>query len=86
MLKSFLILTIFLSVLVMIGTFIPEPLTDTINDAFVYFLSMIINFNFISEPITTALLNSMQILGNFYLGIAYFLMGRWLLNKTSGSA
>lgn len=78
---SKVIKTIFLMIIIsalftLISSQIPNPVTTTINNAFVYFLSYINYLNVILD--VSAIFICMKILANFIVSVLYFLAVHWI--------
>ena len=78
MLKTILMLGIIIGVLSVIGVLIPDQITAEINNAVVYFLSAIWNLDILID--VSVVFGCLQVLANFYFGIAVFWVFYWGIN------
>lgn len=75
-LKISLIIAVVIAIFSTIGLLIPDRLTSSMTDSITYFLNFI---NYLKPLLDVSVVfNSIQILFNFFLGVALFKMLRWI--------
>lgn len=80
MLKTLLVLVIFLSALTIISALIPQQLTTEINESFVYFLGQINNLRPISPVIVSTIFDIIYVLGNYMVLVGTYFGIKEILN------
>lgn len=82
MLRILISLAIVISILTVLTSVVPNPLTAQINASFVYFLSYVHSLDNIFD--TSALLSALQIFFNFMAGLLVFWMMFFVYKLISG--
>lgn len=77
MFKTIIWGVIILSLFTLISILIPDSITSSIDSAFIYFLNFLWNLNLIVNVAT--IFTCLQILFNFYIGVAIFWIFHWIL-------